>query len=219
MTTRTSKYTVSPGLANSENLSSIDHMRIPWRLFTSSSIVIWSKISPLPKPTSISNVVPGSAVFGAVNCIFPVPFSLDSTETSGEIDISHSGAPDKIESVKLFDELVGFKNSKLKDDDSPGKIPRTAFSALMIPIEVLLTFEIEIVLSPWEIAVKGISLKSLTDTVSGTTIFSSASTDLKAANVISPEGEPSILVCAPQSLLVYKSKVSSPLPSFIIFTG
>ena len=49
---------------------------------------------------------------------------------------------------ELFDELVGFKNSKLKDDDSPGKIPRTAFSALIIPIEVLLIFEIEIDLSP-----------------------------------------------------------------------
>ena len=49
------------------------------------------------------------------------------------------GAPEK---------FVGFKNSKLKDDDSPGKMPLTAFSALIIPIEVLLIFETEIELSP-----------------------------------------------------------------------
>ena len=129
--------------------------------------------------------------------------------------INYSVSPNE----KLSDEFVGFKNSKLKDDDSPGKMPLTAFSALIIPIEVLLIFEIEIELSHLEIAVKGISLKSLTETVSGTTIFNSASIDLNAARLISPDGDPSTLVCAPQSLLVYKSKVSSPLPSLTILTG
>ena len=139
---------------------------------------------------------------GAKNSIVPVPFTLDSTVVSGDIEVSQAGAPDKIERVKLSDEFVGFKNSKLNDEDPPGRIPLTAFSALIIPIEVLLIFEIEIELSPCDIAVKGISLKSLTETVSGTTTFNSASTDLNGARLISPDGEPSILICAPQSLLV-----------------
>ena len=77
-----------------------------------------------------------------------IRFSFDSTVVSEEIEISQAGAPDNIDRVKLSDEFVGFKNSKLKYDYSPGKMHLTAFSAIIIPIEVLLIFEIEIELSP-----------------------------------------------------------------------
>ena len=53
-----------------------------------------------------------------------------------------------MESIKSSDELVGFKNSNENVEEPPGKIPLTAFSALIIPIEVLLTFVIDILLSP-----------------------------------------------------------------------
>ena len=116
--------------------------------------------------------------------------------------LSQSGAPETIDIVNVSSSSSGFKNSIWKLAFSPGRTSTTAFSAIIIPIDVLLTIEFVTESLPCDIAVKEISLKSSTDTSSGTTIFNSASIVLNAAKVTEPEGELSILIWAPQSLLV-----------------
>ncbi len=92
-------------------------------------------------------MVPGSAVLGAVKLIQEYPFSSGSKETLvGEITCSQSGAPLDIEIDNTSLSLPGFKNSIAKLAWLPGKISITASSAIIIPIDVLLLADSEILL-------------------------------------------------------------------------
>ena len=132
---------------------------------------------------------------------------------------TQAGAPESIDISKISVILVGFSKIIEKLAFSPGKTPTTAFSAIIIPIDVLLVTDSVTELLPCEITSSFMSLKSPGLPSEGVLSLISTSTVLKAPIDTEEETESSIQVFAPQSKSINISNVSIALPSFVTLTG